>query len=90
MSKPTRTPSYSIAKPQVILHLYHGRNTPDEDMDGWGFDGPRIPVVCVGFTYETLWYYTDDRYDLKISGGCVEWEGKYYGDFEVIAVEARP
>jgi hypothetical protein len=80
-------------KPHVILHLYHGRNDPDQDMNGWGFGGPRIPVACVGFTYETLWYFTldDEREDLKIVNGCVQWGSKYYGDFEVISSEeGRP
>lgn len=53
-------------KPSVILHLYHGRNTPDEDMDDWGFGGPRIECTCVGFTYDTLWIYCNgNREELK-------------------------
>jgi hypothetical protein len=34
------------------LHLYHGRKTPDEDMDDWGFDGPTLlGVEWMAVTY---------------------------------------
>jgi hypothetical protein len=71
----------------VILHLYHGRNTPDEEMNDWGFDGPRIECDCVGFTYGTIWIVRNgEREDLTPKGeDLIPWEGKYYGDFEVIA-----
>src|SRR3546814_11506064 len=26
----------------VYLHLFNGRNSPDQEMDDWGFDGPTI------------------------------------------------
>src|SRR3546814_15424074 len=36
----------------VYLHLFHGRNSPDQDMDDWGFDGPTIgPPDYVHTTY---------------------------------------
>ena len=36
----------------VYLHLFHGRNSVDEDMDDWGFDGPVIgPLDYVHVTY---------------------------------------
>ena len=75
----------------VYLHLYHGRCDADEDMDEWGFDGPFIPVQAFGFTYETLWIIRNgDREELKLVEGCVEWDGKFYGDFEVIASAIIP
>ena len=40
----------------LILQLLHGRDTADEEMNGWGFNGPAIPVECCGFTYDTLWF----------------------------------
>lgn len=72
----------------VIIHLYHGRDDPKENLENWGFDGPRIAIHCFGFTYQTLWIYRNgDREELKIVEGCIEWEGKYYGDFEIVSKE---
>lgn len=39
---------------KVYLHLFHGRNTVDEEMDDWGFNGPTIgPLDYVHTTYAT-------------------------------------
>jgi hypothetical protein len=36
----------------VYLHLFHGRKTPDENLDDWGSDGPVIgPLRYVHITY---------------------------------------
>lgn len=36
----------------VYLHLFHGRNAPDEQLDDWGLDGPTIgPLEYVHVTY---------------------------------------
>lgn len=38
----------------VYLHLFHGRDDPEQDMDDWGFDGPVIgPLKYVHVTYMT-------------------------------------
>lgn len=38
----------------VYLHVFHGRNTVEEDMDDWGFDGPVIgPLRYVHTTYKS-------------------------------------
>ncbi len=43
----------------VYLHLFHGRNAVEEEMEDWGFDGPNIgPLDYVHGTYMT---------DLKIA-----------------------
>src|SRR6266540_2029269 len=41
----------------LYLALFHGRKTPDEDMEDWGFDGPMIgPLSYVHTTYRShLW-----------------------------------
>lgn len=37
---------------ELYLHLFHGRDAKDSDMDGWGFNGPTIgPVEYVHGTY---------------------------------------
>lgn len=35
------------------LRLYHGRNSPDERMDDWGFDGPILEFEWICITYLT-------------------------------------
>jgi hypothetical protein len=36
----------------VYLHLFHGRSSPDEELDDWGSDGPVIgPLNYVHITY---------------------------------------
>ena len=36
----------------TYMKLFHGRNTPDEDLDDWGADGPIIgPLQWVHTTY---------------------------------------
>jgi hypothetical protein len=82
-----------MMKPTVILHLYHGRKNVDENLDSWGSDGPRIECEAIGFTYTTIWYVpvaTGDREELKITEDCIEYEGVFYGDFEVYAREPAP
>lgn len=87
---------YDPAEPykgMVYLHLYHGRNTPEEDLDDWGFDGGFTLCHCVGFTYENLWLILpgeEERTELAVVNGCVEWKGKWYGDFEIVAAIPVP
>lgn len=39
-------------RPAVWLHLFHGRSSPDEELDDWGCDGPCIgPLNYVHITY---------------------------------------
>lgn len=41
-----------MEEPGMYLHLYHGRQDPDEDMDDWGSDGPIFgPLRWVSITY---------------------------------------
>ena len=38
--------------PEMFLHLYHGRNAPEELLEDWGFDGPHIgPLELFHTTY---------------------------------------
>lgn len=39
-------------KPGMYLRLFHGRNSPDEQLDDWGFEGPEIgPLQYAHTTY---------------------------------------
>ena len=54
----------------LYLHLFHGRDDPEEDMDDWGFDGPTIgPLKFVHTTYTT---------DIKICFANAEIEQKFF------------
>lgn len=75
-----------MSKAKVYIHLFHGRNSIDEDMDDWGFDGPLFgPFTHVQSTYGSTvkaWNNVsgNDAF-LDVVKGCVYYDGKYYGDF---------
>jgi hypothetical protein len=75
----------------VYIRLLHGRNDPDEHMNGWGFDGPVIgPFVAVHFTYkEHIRCFPDDQQEdaleLGFDDDLLVYQGKYYGDFEIVS-----
>jgi hypothetical protein len=51
---PSTTPVYGFrpSKPGLYLGLFHGRDTPNQAMHGWGFDGPAIgPLRYFHTTY---------------------------------------
>ena len=53
-AQPADAPVYGTRpqKPGMYLGLFHGRNTPHEAMNGWGFDGPALgPLKHVHTTY---------------------------------------
>ena len=76
---------HRIEPDTVYLHLYHGRLDPDEDMEGFGTEGPLLgPFETVQFTYanqircisadgEEKWLNWDDNQ-------LILHEGVYYGD----------
>jgi len=59
------------------IHLFHGRNTLDEDMEDWGFDGPALKCEAVSFTYLTTitvhFSNQDDYLKAKELTGWKEW-----------------
>ena len=81
----------------VYLHLFHGRTSPEQDMEDWGTNGPTIgPLDYVHTTYANhIKLGTEDpkvceRFgldpnfpELQVSEGLVVWDGKYYGDWSV-------
>ena len=77
----------------VYIKLFHGRDDPEQDMDDWGYDGPTLgPFEAVCFTYCThVRCFTDENNDeelcLSFHDGMLVHDGKYYGDFEVVAKE---
>jgi hypothetical protein len=81
----------------VYLHLYHGRDTRDEEMNGWGFDGPVIgpldyvhttygDTVTVGGAPEVIEQFFGEReseFTIEVRGGLFSVGGKFYGDWTV-------
>lgn len=70
----------------VFLKLFHGRNAPTDELDDWGFEGPMLgPMDYVHTTYasDVKYCLNGEDYRLHIIEGCVEYEGKYYGDWSV-------
>ena len=68
----------------VYLELFHGRMTPEEELDGWGFEGPVLgPLPFVHITYGFHIKFEED-FDLYVhKSGLVFFEGCYYGDFSI-------
>ena len=58
------------------MHLFHGRNAPDEEMDDWGFSGPTLTgIESVNWTYGELRleFATPDA--ARIAHGLTGWKG---------------
>lgn len=80
---------------QMYLRLFHGRDDPEENMDGWGYDGPVFgPLKFAQVTYMTnigiasidgretgpMLSTTDPMF---FKGDLLQYDGKYYGDWSV-------
>jgi hypothetical protein len=49
---PPTIPALPLQPGKLYLRLYHGRATPDEQMEDWGSDGPVIgPLASIHVTY---------------------------------------
>ena len=78
----------------VYMELFHGRNSPGEQLNDWGFSGPVLgPLPFVHITYgchvlirdEKLPYHFENT-DLMIHGdGLLYLWGSYYGDFSTFS-----
>lgn len=87
----------NVAKrPPVYLHMFHGRDNKESDIDGWGFNGPTIgPLDWVHMTYmchlrgqfqdghEAKKFGLDQEFDFRINEDCLEFDGKLYGDWSI-------
>jgi hypothetical protein len=75
----------------VYLKLLHGRDNPNQDMEGWGFCGPVLgPFKAVHFTYRDHISCIHDgavgrTTELGFTDDMLTYEGRYYGDFEIAA-----
>jgi hypothetical protein len=63
---------------KFYLHLFHGRDDPDQEMDDWGEDGPTIgPLSSFQVTYMTHYrieFVDKEKFDkFKKLTGWEEW-----------------
>ena len=74
----------------MVLDLFHGRPTSDEQVTDWGSQGPVLYLDGITVTYvdtTKLWF---DGYDPVVFLGdlvkddCFYYDGVYYGDFSVL------
>ena len=40
----------------MVIQLFHGRQRPDEELEDWGADGPKLRVLYVHTTYMAVTY----------------------------------
>lgn len=78
---------------KLYLRLYHGRKDADQEMDGWGFNGPTFgPLAAVVMTYLTTirihGVNPADELWLETTRDMVRWGEDYYGDFEIFVAGA--
>ena len=88
-------------RPGLYLGLFHGRETPDEEMDAWGFEGPMIgPLRWVHTTYafticieflrdeDAIRYFnsTEPEQYMTFRGDLLAFGGQFFGDWSVYMV----
>jgi hypothetical protein len=82
------SPGTALVPGKMYLRLFHGRTSPQQEMNGWGFAGPVFgPLSHYAMTYcghlrihaetgqEEVWLVAAD--DL------IQWDGCFYGDLAV-------
>jgi hypothetical protein len=85
----------------LVLRLFHGRPSADMNLDQWGVDGPRIPVMSVRWTYGEVSLNPADRMwlvlreagmsstgRLPMDGDCIRLGGVSYGDWHLAEATA--
>ncbi len=68
------------------LVLWHGHSHPDEELDGWGEDGPVFgPFPFFHVTYQCdIKFHVSDGYVLQIVEDFVYYDGVFYGDWSFV------
>lgn len=102
-NSPQILPTYGDkpVRPGMYLGLLHGRDHPNQAMDGWGFHGPMIgPLKWAHTTYtctlviafqspeDAVPYFRvmEAEHFLELDGDLLAFGGKYYGDWTVYVV----
>lgn len=90
----THAEKLDLNPPLLAIHLFHGRKTPYENLDDWGFQGPVIgPFHWCHTTYdcdtrlgrEGMEHDEEGLWELRksICGDVLYYDGNYYGDWSV-------
>jgi len=80
----------------VYIQLFHGRHTPNEELEDWGFEGPILgPFPYFHITYGCDVKLGDDPiiiagkeleyFPLWDKDGFIDFLGGYYGDMSIIS-----
>ena len=79
----------------MYIKLFHGRDTRDQGMDDWGYDGPILGPLKHAHTSYGLKIHLrfvdpkrEDR-DIRIEDGLAVFDGRYYGDWSVFDQAAQ-
>ncbi len=70
----------------AYLKLFHGRESPDSELNGWGDDGPIFgPFPYFHTTYGVeIKFDEDECHVLPIVDGLVYYDQVFYGDWSVL------
>lgn len=82
-----------LAPKGVCISLFHGRNSPNEELEDWGFDGAVIMNVGFSWTYGGIKIHEvqpDGTFGemvlLPVYEDMIVLDNKYYGDFEICTI----
>jgi len=73
----------------IYIELFHGRISPDEELEDWGFQGPILgPYPYIHYTYgcdprTTQEDYTEVQLPTWDKNDLVPYLGSFYGDMTV-------
>lgn len=78
----------------MYLRLFHGRKTKDENLEGWGTDGPVLRIEGLHVTYMNVFRVlppeAEDWHDLRFDADLFPYGGTLYGDWSIIAPGSAP
>ena len=73
----------------IYLRLFHGRETPEQELGDWGIDGPVLgPLPYVHVTYCSEIKIGDDYESIPIVKDLAKYKDVYYGDWSVFSEES--
>lgn len=67
----------------MLLRLFHGRTSPNEELNDWGFDGPIIEnVSALTGIYGAMYAHFENEQHLLKAHSQTGWE--YCGDYALV------
>ncbi len=75
---------------RLALRLENGRKNPAETMSDWGFSGPTLSIDWFHWTYNAtlrIGFADGSEQDLSLVNDLIEYQGNYYGDFDIMSSE---